>query len=133
MSLFSLDPFSALSTFSAAEGRPSSWSPRVDIHEDKDAYAFEVEAPGLKRENFSVSVEENVLTVSGERKQEEATKERQFHRVERQYGQFTRSFWLPETADTEKVSAEYNQGVLTVKIAKKEAAKPRQIEIKAAA
>lgn len=115
-------------------GQPSAlargeWIPAVDIHEDKEAYYFDVEAPGIAKENLNVNVEHRVLSIKGERKNEVEKKEKNFHRIEREYGTFTRSFSLPETADTEKVNAEYKNGVLHVRIAKKTAAVPKNVPV----
>lgn len=107
----------------------SDWVPSVDIHEDKENYYFDVEAPGVDKENLDVKVENAVLTVRGERKRSDEMKEKNYYRVEREYGSFMRSFSLPETADANTVLAEYKNGVLHVKIAKKEIAKPRQIQV----
>lgn len=105
------------------------WYPAVDIHEDKEAYFFDVEAPGIAKENLDVNVENRVLTIKGERKSEEEKKEKNFHRIEREYGAFTRAFTLPDTADTDKVNAEYKNGVLNIKIAKKSAALPKSVPV----
>ena len=108
----------------------ADWYPAVDIHEDKEAYLFDVEAPGVEKNSFDVKVENQVLTIRGERKSSQEKKEGNVHRIERSYGSFARSFTLPETADTEKVNAEYKDGILHIKVAKKEAIKPKQIEVK---
>lgn len=107
-----------------------NWYPVVDIHEDPEAYSFDVEAPGLNKDQFKVLVEDNTLSIRGERSQNKEEKNKNYHRIERSYGSFARSFLLPETADIEKVNAEYRNGVIHVKIAKKEVAKPKQIEVK---
>ncbi len=109
----------------------ASWYPAVDIHEDSQAYCFDVEAPGLSKDAFDISLDGNILTIKGERKREaEEKKEANYFRVEREYGVFARSFSLPETADADNVSAEYKNGILHIHVAKKELAKPRQIPIK---
>ncbi len=108
----------------------ADWYPAVDIHEDKEAYLFDIEAPGVSKDSFDVKVENNVLVIRGERKSREEKNEGNVHRIERSYGSFARSFTLPETADTEKVNAEYKDGVLHIKVAKKEALKPKQINVK---
>ena len=107
-----------------------NWYPVVDIHEDAEAYSFDVEAPGLNKDQFKVLVEDNTLSIRGERSQNKEEKNKNDHRIERSYGSFARSCLLPETADIEKVNAEYRNGVIHVKIAKKEVAKPKQIEVK---
>ncbi|MCP5464014.1 MAG: Hsp20/alpha crystallin family protein [Deltaproteobacteria bacterium] len=107
----------------------ASWLPVVDIHEDPEGFYFDMEAPGLNKENFDVHVEDGVLSIKGERKSINEDKAKNYHRVEREYGTFARSFSLPETADTEKVNAEYVNGILHIKIGKKEAAKPKKIDV----
>lgn len=109
----------------------SAWVPAIDIHEDNEAFYFDAELPGLKEDQIDVSVENSILTIKGERKQENEKKDKNFYRLEREYGSFLRSFTLPEVADTEKVNAEFKNGVLHLKIAKKEAVKPKQIKVKA--
>lgn len=107
----------------------SDWAPLVDISEDDHAYAIKVELPEMKREDIKVGVENGVLSVSGERKQEKEEKNRRFHRVERSYGSFVRQFDLPENADPAQISAEYRDGVLTINVRKSERARPRAIDI----
>lgn len=107
----------------------ADWSPAVDIHEDKESYYFDVEAPGLNKDQFDVKVEDNVLSIKGERQSSTEDKNKNFYRIERSYGSFMRSFYLPETADAEKVNAEYKNGVLHIKIGKKETAKPKKIDV----
>jgi len=111
----------------------ADWLPAVDIYDDKEAFHFDVEAPGMKKDGFDINVDGSVLTIKGERKQEEEKKGENYYRVEREYGMFARSFTLPDTADTEKVDAEYKNGILKVKVGKKEVAKPKQIPVKNAA
>ena len=107
----------------------SNWQPRVDVSEFEDRYEFVMEAPGLNKEDFQISLENNVLTVSGERKQEEAREEKNFHHVERYYGSFERSFRLPKEVQTDSVSAKYESGLLKIHVPKAEEAKPREIKI----
>lgn len=138
MSLTKWDPFEALFEFQKAAQsmakpvKKDDWLPSVDIHEDKEAFYFDVEAPSINKDDFDIKVENSVLTIKGERKREEEKKDNNYYRIEREYGTFARSFSLPDTADSEKVSAEYKNGLLHVKLAKKEVAKPRQIEVKVA-
>ncbi|MBX7147538.1 Hsp20/alpha crystallin family protein [bacterium] len=106
------------------------WLPAVDIHEDKENFYFDFEAPGLDKKDFNISINDRVLTIKGERKREEKKEGKNYFRLERSYGQFTRSFELPETANTAKIDAEYKDGILKLKLSKKEEAKPRQIEVK---
>jgi HSP20 family protein len=103
----------------------------VDIREEDDAFFVDAEVPGLSAEDVKVDVEKNVLTLSGERKVEKEESEGSYRRVERQYGSFTRSFTLPETVDTENISADLKEGVLALRLPKKEAPTPRKISVKA--
>jgi HSP20 family protein len=107
-----------------------SWSPSVDIYENKDQIVLEAELPGMKPEDVHISIENNVLTVHGERKFEKKDEKDNFHRVERSYGSFTRSFTLPPTVSSEAADAVFENGVLRLTLAKREEAKPRRIEIK---
>jgi len=101
----------------------------VDIREEDDAFYVDAEVPGLAAEDVKVDVENNVLTLSGERKVEKEETEGTFRRVERQYGSFTRSFSLPETVDPDNVSADLKDGVLELRLPKKEAPTPRKISV----
>jgi HSP20 family protein len=115
---------------SRASSALQSWAPVVDITEDHRAYLVKVELPGVRKEDVHVTFEDGILTVAGERKQEHEEKTRKFHRLERSYGSFSRSFDLPENADPEKIEAHFRDGVLAVSVAKSESALPRQIEVK---
>jgi HSP20 family protein len=106
--------------------------PPVDIYEDEKKVVLKLEVPGVEEKDLQVSVENQTLTVRGERKFESEEKEENFHRIERRYGSFYRSFTLPTTVDTENVDAKYNAGVLRVELTKKAEAQPRQIKVKAA-
>lgn len=108
-----------------------AWSPSVDIYENKDHIVLEAELPGMKREDFDLSVENNVITLRGERHFEKSDESDNYHRVERAYGSFTRSFTLPNTVTAEGATAEYSNGVLRVTLPKREETKARRIEIKA--
>lgn len=108
----------------------AEWSPLVDIVEDDKEYLITAELPGVKKEDVKVTVENGVLTISGERKFEKEEKGKKYHRVERAYGNFVRSFTLPDDADANKVNAEFKDGVLKVRVTKSESAKPKQIEVK---
>jgi HSP20 family protein len=103
----------------------------VDIREEDDAFYVNAEVPGLAAEDVKVDIEKNVLTLSGERKVEKEETEGTFRRVERQYGSFTRSFTLPETVDTENISADLKEGVLALRLPKKDAPTPRSISVNA--
>ena len=107
-----------------------SWSPSVDIHENKDQLVLEAELPGMKREDFDLSVENNVITLRGERHFEKKDEADNYHRVERAYGGFLRSFTLPNSVSGEGGTADYRNGVLRVVLPKKEETKARRIEIK---
>lgn len=107
-----------------------SWSPSVDIYENKDQIVIEAELPGMKREEFDLSVENNVITLRGERQFEKQDETDNYHRVERAYGSFTRSFTLPNTVSTEGATADYSNGVLRVTLPKRTETKARRIEIK---
>jgi HSP20 family protein len=107
----------------------TSFAPPVDIYEDEHNITLKLEVPGIDEKDIDVRIEGNTLTVHGERKFEKEEKEENFRRVERQYGSFTRSFTLPSSVDPVQVSADYNQGVLKIKLAKKAEAKPKQIKV----
>jgi HSP20 family protein len=108
-----------------------AWSPSVDIYENKDQIVLEAELPGMKPEDVNISIENNVLTIHGERKFEKKDDKDNFHRVERSYGSIARSFTLPPTVTSEAADAVFENGVLRLTLAKREEAKPRRIEIKA--
>ncbi|NJM52469.1 MAG: Hsp20/alpha crystallin family protein [Blastocatellia bacterium] len=108
-----------------------AWSPSVDIFENQDQIVLEAELPGMKSEDVNISIENNVLTLHGERKFEKKDEGDNFHRVERSYGSFSRSFTLPPTVSSENANAEFENGVLRLTLAKREESKPRRIEIKA--
>ena len=107
-----------------------SWVPPVDIYQEgKDALVLKAELPDMPREDIHLSVENNMLTLSGERKPPADVKQEQYHRVERVYGSFSRSFSLPPTVDASKIAAEYKHGVLTVRLPMREEARPRAIDV----
>lgn len=106
------------------------WAPLVDIIEDDKEYLLKVELPEVSKDDVKVTVEGNTLTISGERKAEKEEKNRKYHRVERFYGRFVRSFTIPEDADPDNVRAEFKDGVLKVHLPKSEKARPKQIEVK---
>ncbi len=108
------------------------WAPSVDITEDDKEYLIKAEAPGVKREDLKVTVQNGVLSISGERKSEKEEKGKKFHKIERSYGSFARSFSLPEDAEDEKLSAQFKDGVLTVHLPKSAQAKAKSKEIKIA-
>jgi HSP20 family protein len=107
----------------------TSFAPPVDIYEDEHNVTLKLEVPGIDEKDIDVRIDNNTLTVHGERKMEKEEKEENFRRVERQYGSFTRSFTLPSSVDPMQVIANYNQGVLKISLAKKAEAKPKQIKV----
>src|SRR5436305_5643610 len=107
----------------------TTFAPPVDIYEDEHNVTLKLEVPGIDEQDIDVRIDNNTLTVHGERKIEKEEKEENFRRVERQYGSFTRSFTLPSSVDPQQVNADYNQGVLKIKLAKKAEAKPKQIKV----
>jgi HSP20 family protein len=111
----------------------ASFVPAVDIYEDAEKVTLKLEVPGIEEKDLDVRVEDNTLTVKGERKFEKEEKEENFHRIERRYGSFRRAFTLPTTVDTENVQANYNAGVLKVELKKKAEAQPKQIKVNVAA
>jgi len=130
------DPFDEMSRlhdhfFSGKGLSKQAFQVAVDIREEDDAFYVDAEVPGLATEDVKVDIEKNVLTLSGERKVEKEETEGTYRRVERQYGSFTRSFTLPETVDTENISADLKEGVLALRLPKKEAPSPRKISVNA--
>jgi HSP20 family protein len=103
--------------------------PAVDVYENAQQVVLRLEVPGIRQEDLDVKLENQTLTVKGERKFEKDEKEENFHRIERRYGSFTRTFTLPQTIDTGTVKANSENGVLTISLAKKEAAKPKQVKV----
>jgi HSP20 family protein len=147
MSLARLDPFAELASLndqmnrvfrnvrSSQERSPeeylvsSGFAPPVDVYEDEHNITLKIEVPGIDEKDIDVRIENSVLTVHGERKFEKEEKEENFHRVERQYGSFTRSFTLPSTVDPDQIRANYDKGILRISLAKKAEAKPKQIKV----
>jgi len=105
--------------------------PAVDIYEDERSITLKVEVPGMDEKDLDIKLENNTLTVSGERKFEKEEKEENFHRIERRYGSFSRSFTLPNTVESENVQANYENGILSIKLAKRAEARPKQIKVTA--
>ncbi len=126
--LFS-ETFGSAGLGSRDEGVSAAWAPPVDISETKDALTFTVELPGFRQEDLTLNIENGVLTIEGERRFEKKTEEKSWHRVERSYGRFIRSFSLPVNVDSERVAASLNEGVLTIDLPKREEAKPKSIPI----
>jgi HSP20 family protein len=132
-----IDPFRELASFfenwAPSTGKDQlaagTFVPPVDVYEDEHTLVLKLEVPGVNEEDFNVSLENNTLVIQGERKFEKEEKEENFHRIERRYGSFTRTFRLPNTVDTEKVEADYDKGILKISLAKRAEAKPKQIKI----
>ena len=145
MQLLRWEPFTGLNKFhfrindffdenlGEPQARPTSnsgvWYPPVDIMESKDSYLLRAELPGMKKEDFTLELKDETLTLSGERKSEEAADGVRYHSVERVAGKFTRSFFLPQTVKHDGIQATYRDGVLEIRVPKAEEAKPRQISI----
>ena len=108
----------------------TSFAPPVDIYEDEHNITLKMEVPGIDEEDIDVRIENNTLTIRGERRFEKEEKEENFSRVERQYGSFTRSFTLPSSVETENIQASYDKGVLEIRLTKKAEARPKQIKVK---
>ena len=143
MSLIKWDPFREMNTFSERMrgllGRDwespmstTAWNPAVDIFENDNEVVIKAELPGMNAKDIDVKLENNVLMLRGERRFEKETKEENYHRVEREYGVFSRSFELPAAVDGDKVAAEYKDGVLRIVLPKREEIKPKPIKIAAA-
>ena len=131
------DRMNRLFNASFQEGRDeslttSSFAPAVDVYEDEHNVTLKIEVPGIEEKDIDVRIENNTLTVHGERKIEKEEKEENYRRIERHYGSFTRTFTLPNTVDNDNVSAHYDKGVLKVRLAKKAEAKPKQIKVNCA-
>jgi HSP20 family protein len=109
-----------------------TWAPAVDIFERGDDLVLRAELPAVKKEDLDLKIEKNILTLHGEKRRDESVNEENYHRVERHYGTFTRSFSLPSSVDTSRIEAHFRDGVLEVVLPKAEAAKPKQIEVKVA-
>ena len=110
----------------------AEWAPAVDVSETDAEYAIKAELPEVKKEDVKVTMQDGVLTIQGERKQEKEEKGKRYHRVERSYGSFLRSFDLPVNVDESKAKADFKDGVLTLTLRKSEKAKPKAIEVKVA-
>lgn len=107
----------------------SGWLPPVDIYETKENVVIEAEVPGVNKDDLKIEYSDGVLTIKGERKLEREIKEEDYHRLERSYGSFQRSFSVPSTLDVDKINASYKDGVLRIEIPKQERAKPKEIKI----
>src|SRR5207247_6706621 len=142
MSLIKWDPFREFTPFNEGIGRfwkgwetpvsTMAWNPSVDIFENDNEVVIKAELPGMNAKDIEVKLENNVLMLKGERRFEKETKEENYHRVEREYGTFSRSFALPSAVNGDKVTAEYKDGVLKIVLPKNEETKPKPIKIAAA-
>ena len=110
----------------------AEWAPAVDITEDDKEYTVKAELPDVKKEDIKVTVQDSTLCIAGERRSEKEEKGKRYHRIERSYGSFERSFTLPDDADAKKITSDYQNGVLTVHMAKNPTAPPKSIEVKVA-
>jgi HSP20 family protein len=108
----------------------STWMPAVDVVEENDEYIVKIELPGVSKDDVKITLESNILTIRGEKKAEKDSDEKNYHRTERSYGIFQRSFTLPASVKNEKIGAEYKDGILAVTLPKAEETKPKQIEVK---
>ena len=114
---------------SREEALGTNFVPAVDVYEDEKNITLKMEVPGIDEKDIDVRLENNTLTIHGERKFEKEEKEENFQRIERRYGSFTRSFTLPSTVDTENVAADYDKGILKLTLAKRAEARPKQIKV----
>ncbi len=112
-----------------SENRLSRTYPSVDLSENKDSFVLKAELPGMKKEDVKVTLQNNILTISGEKKQEQEEKGKTFHRIERSYGSFNRTVELPVAVKTDAIKADFKDGILTVELPKVEEAKPKEIAI----
>src|SRR6476646_2051700 len=136
MTITRIDPIRELASFfqtfeptGKEQLSAGNFVPPVDVYEDEQNLVLKLEIPGVEEKDLNVSVENNTLTIQGERKFEKEEKEENFHRIERRYGSFLRTFKLPNTVDAEKVDANYEKGILKITLAKRAEAKPRQIKV----
>jgi HSP20 family protein len=140
MSLVKWDPFREFNTLNERLGHflgrnweaplsTTTWNPSVDIFENDNEVVFKAELPGMNAKDIEIKLENNVLMLKGERRFEKETEEKNYHRIEREYGTFSRSFALPTAVNVDKVTAEYKDGVLKVTLPKKEETKPKPIKI----
>lgn len=111
-------------------GETSTWLPAIDVVENQDDYVVKAELPGVDKNDVKITVHNDVLTIRGEKKSEKEEKENSYHRIERSFGVFQRSFALPKPVQNEKIEASYDNGVLTVRLPKVKEAKPKEIEVK---
>lgn len=124
-------------TYGGGEGgeavRGAQWAPPIDVFETQDRFVIHVELPGVSPEDVDISVEDSTLQIIGERRFYQEVQEEDFHRVERRFGTFARTLTLPQVADSERIEAAFDAGVLTIEVPKREEAKPKRVQIKAKA
>ena len=123
------DSFFNGSSISKRDGSGGVWAPSVDVHEDQNSFYIEAELPGVKKEDIQLEIENNVLTIKGERRFEKKEEQDSYHFVERSYGSFFRSFSLPKNVDPDNIGAEYRDGMLLLTLPKREEVKPRTVSI----
>jgi HSP20 family protein len=139
MAIIRWDPFREMTQlqnrfdrlFEAVGGRQESWLPAVDVFDTKDAVVLKAELAGMDPDDIEIEVEDNVLTIKGERKFEEKVDEERYYRVERRFGSFQRSLALPQGVKSDEIEANYDEGILTVSVPKAEQEKPKRIEVQA--
>jgi HSP20 family protein len=139
MAIIRWDPFREMTQlqnrfdrlFDAVGGRQESWLPAVDVFDTQDAVVLKAELAGMKPDDIQIEVEDNVLTIKGERKFEEKVDEERYYRVERRFGAFQRSLALPQGVKADQIEAAYDEGILTVTVPKAEQEKPKRIEVQA--
>lgn len=124
------DRFFRGGTLDEGDFLPSTWMPAVDLVEKDDAFVARVELPGVSKDDVKITLQDSILTIRGEKKEQQESKESNYHRLERSYGSFQRSFTLPSSVKSDSVGAEYKDGILTVTLPKAEEAKRKQIEVK---
>ena len=122
--------FSAFRGGVADDGNGSAWLPAVDVVENDGSFVLRAELPGVNKDEVKITVQNDILTIKGEKKSETETKENQYSRIERSYGSFQRSFTLPHTVKSDKIEASYENGILTVTVPKADEVKPKQIEVR---
>lgn len=125
------EPFFRPYSFVDEDVMTGTWNPAVDVAEERDRLVVRAEIPGMRKEDIQIEFTDGVLSIRGERQFEKTSDERNYHRIERSYGSFVRSFTIPRVADPEKITAEYRDGILEISVPKREDAKPRQIQIAA--
>lgn len=125
------EPFFRPYSFVDEDVMTGTWNPAVDVAEERDRLVVRAEVPGMRKEDIQIEFTDGVLSIRGERQFENTSDERNYHRIERSYGSFVRSFTIPRVADPEKITAEYRDGILEISVPKREDAKPRQIQITA--